>query len=87
MKMIYIASMSDKALDTDDVYFEISDGILFITYKAGINITLEKAKLMVTNRLDFTSYQSYPILVDDKGLTSIDKRLGITWHQKKGLNW
>ena len=52
---------------------EIRDGILFITYKKGISITLDDAKEMIKNRLLFTGNSSYPMLVQDEGISFIAK--------------
>lgn len=51
---------------------ELRDGILFGTYKKG-PVTLEMAKEVITNRLNFTNHLDVPILINDSGLTSIDK--------------
>jgi hypothetical protein len=52
---------------------EIKNGMLFITYKKGISITLEDAKEMIKNRLLFTQNVSYPMLVQDEGISFIAK--------------
>ena len=77
--------MSDSELNTDEVYFKLSDDILYLTYKKGVKMTLEKAKLMVENRLDFTKQLSYPLLVDDKGLASMDKEARDFLSSKEGV--
>ena len=48
--------------------------ILVARYKAGIVINLDIAKIIVKERLDFTSNKDVPVLVLDSGLVSMDKQ-------------
>jgi hypothetical protein len=59
--------------ETSFALAEIKDGILFITYKKGISVYLEDAKEMIRNRLLFTGNISYPMLVQDDGISFIAK--------------
>jgi len=60
-------------LDTQFVYLEIADGIVIVTYKKGITITLDVAKEIVRTRMEFTSNTLYPMLVLDEGVVSAEK--------------
>jgi len=59
--------------ETQFVRFEIKDGVLFVTYKKGVTITLDVAKEIVKQRKEFTAGKLFPILVNDEGLVSVDK--------------
>jgi hypothetical protein len=59
--------------ETSFAIAEIKDGILFITYKKGISVYLEDAKEMIRNRLLFTGNISYPMFVQDEGISFIAK--------------
>jgi hypothetical protein len=52
---------------------EIKDDIYYVTYKKGITINLEDAKEMIRNRLIFAGNASYPMLVEEEGISSIAK--------------
>ncbi len=62
-----------RVLDTPYVYMELEDGIMVGYYKSNIRITLEKAKAIVAERNAFFSYRSYPALIYDNGVRSMDK--------------
>ncbi len=64
--------MQGKTLETPYVYFEIDDGILILTYKPGLSIGLDIAKSVVDDRLKFSEGKSYPLLILDMGVASMD---------------
>lgn len=61
-----------EVFENDFMRLEWSDGIIIGTYKRG-PITLELAKQVVQNRLNFANHQPVPIMINDIGLRSIDK--------------
>jgi hypothetical protein len=65
--------MDKEILKTTRVDFEIRNGILYVTYKPHVNIDLEASKEIVKTRLEYTNGVSYPILVIDAGVISMDK--------------
>ena len=62
-----------KELHTDYVHFVLRDGLLIATYKEGLQINLAVAKEIVSKRLQFTEGRSYPVLIYNAGVLSIDK--------------
>jgi hypothetical protein len=62
-----------KALDSDHVSLEITNGILIGRYKKGLKITLPVAKEIVRVRLEFANNVPMPALVYNMGVISIDK--------------
>lgn len=73
MSTTNILSQNVPVFETQFAHLEIRDGILLVTYKRGITITLAMARQMIKERLAFTQYKPYPILVKDEGLVSVDK--------------
>ena len=65
--------MEKKILETNDVMFEMADGIVYMTYKDGLKITLENAKRIVIDRKKFTEGKIYPGIIFMTGLTSINR--------------
>lgn len=64
----------DKApFVTPYIRMEIKDDILYFTYLSGGNITLEVAKDIIKQRLEYTGKVPYPLLVTYEGLRSMDK--------------
>jgi hypothetical protein len=55
------------------VDLEFQDGILIARYKPGPKIDLAAAREILQQRLEFTSYESVPVLVIDSGMVSMDK--------------
>jgi hypothetical protein len=56
------------------VDLEMMDNFLIARYKAGPRIDISAAKIILHERLEFTNYKSYPVLVIDSGLVSMDKQ-------------
>jgi hypothetical protein len=67
------STQENTIVDDPYVIIEIKDGILFVTYKRGITITLDIARDLLNKRIAFTKNKLYPILVKDEGLLSVDK--------------
>jgi hypothetical protein len=59
-----------KFFENEFVRFEVNDGILKGTFKEGL-VSLEIAKKIVAERLNFSNGKSYPLLITDVGLKSI----------------
>jgi hypothetical protein len=60
-------------LETREVYFRIEDGILFCSYKKQLEIDLQIAKKIVSDRLVFTKGTSFPLLIDFSNIKSATK--------------
>lgn len=53
--------------------YYLKDGILYGIYNIGAEVNLKGAKLLVEERLKLTGDTSYPLVVDFRGLRSMDK--------------
>ena len=62
-----------QELDTPYVHLKMKKGILIGTYKKGLKITLPIAKEIIQIRKDFTCGHSYPALIYNQGVISMDK--------------
>lgn len=63
-----------KEFENDLVRMELKeDGILFATYKAGLKLTLEDVKNIVSERLKLLDGKKVPVLIIDSGVVSMDK--------------
>jgi hypothetical protein len=60
-------------LSTPYVSIEIKDDILYFTYLSGSVITINTAKEIVKQRLEYMEGRSYPILVTGEGIRAMDK--------------
>ncbi len=65
--------MNKSPFSSPHINFEIKDDILYVTYLPGGAINLEIAKEIVKTRLEYTENKSYPILVIDNGVVSMNK--------------
>jgi hypothetical protein len=65
--------MEKQVLQTEHVYWELREGILYAEYKKGAPINLLAAKIQVANRKEFTKGIKYPILIKDYGVAVIEK--------------
>jgi hypothetical protein len=52
----------------------IQDGILWVVYSNNVNVTAEKARLIVSERLKVANGRSYPTLADCGTGQSLDKK-------------
>lgn len=66
--------MERRILQTEQVNWEIKDGILIASYKQSTPITLLDAKIQVANRKEFTKGEGYPVLIKDYGVAVIEKK-------------
>ncbi|MDO8999679.1 MAG: hypothetical protein Q7W45_07940 [Bacteroidota bacterium] len=62
-----------KRIETNDVIYEIKDGILFCSYKENLVLDVTVARRIVSDRLLFTEGQEYLILIDFNNLKSANK--------------
>lgn len=60
-------------LETNDVIYEIRDGILFCSYKKELVMDIITAERIVKDRLEFTQGKDYPILIDFSNMKTITK--------------
>lgn len=62
----------NDVFENEFMRLEWREGVVVGTYKEG-PITLEMAKEVVKNRLEFTRNNDAPIMINDSGLRSIEK--------------
>lgn len=74
----------ETVLDTPFVHLELKDGIVIGHYKSDQRITLEIAREVVKMRYEFYNKKSYPVLVYDNGVKSIDKAARDFFASKEG---
>lgn len=67
------AGIDNPIIENSFVRLEIREGILFVTYKKGITLTIDKAKELIEIRKQFTANKPYPILIKDEGIITGDK--------------
>lgn len=53
--------------------FWVENGILFFEYKPDVILTLNVAKRVVADRIQFQNEKSYPVLCDIRGIIDTDK--------------
>ena len=64
---------------------EIKNDILYFTYLSGGTITLDIAKEIVKQRLEYTNGVPYPLLVTYEGLKAMDKQARDYFAAKEGV--
>ena len=62
-----------KKFENSQIKMELEDGVLFATYKAGLQLTLDDVQNIVKERLILLEGQSLPVLIIDAGVVSMDK--------------
>ncbi len=62
-----------KKFENSQIKMELEDGVLFATYKAGLQLTLDDVQNIVKERLVLLDGQSLPVLIIDAGVVSMDK--------------
>lgn len=62
-----------ETFENEYAMFWITGGILYFTYREGVNIDLNAAKKVVADRLHFQNETALPILCDSRGVSSVDK--------------
>lgn len=65
--------MEKRVFHTEHVNWELHNGILTAEYQKGKPITLLAAKILVSNRKEFTKGKTFPILIKDYGVSVIEK--------------
>lgn len=63
---------------------EITNGILFFTFKKGLKINLQIATELVEKRLEITQGKTFPALIDAGGVLTIDKQARDYFGSAKG---
>lgn len=66
--------MNKAPINTLQIKMEIKDDILHFTYHSGSIITIDTAKEIVKQRIDYCNRISYPLLVKFEGLRAMDKQ-------------
>ncbi len=64
--------MQARVLETDYAQYFVEDNIMTITYATNLVISLDIAKKLVEDRIQFSKGVTMPILVDIRGLASVD---------------
>ena len=64
---------------------KIEDGVLVISYKPELNITLEVAKICVDDRLKFTKGKMFPLVVHMNEMKEISKEAKTYLASDKGM--
>ena len=62
-----------KELSTPYVHFVLSENLLIVTYKKGLQIDLDIAREVVRSRYLFTSKKTVPVLILNGGVVSMTK--------------
>lgn len=64
-----------QATNLDTAYYRADyiDGIVEVQYKDDVYLTLESAKQVVAERLDFFGQKTYPVLLKSSRLKGIDR--------------
>lgn len=65
--------MSENYLENEFAKFYIENGILYFHYKENVNIDLDAAKKIVTDRLNFQQDVEFPVFVDSRGIESVSR--------------
>ena len=73
-----------NVLDTPYVYMELKDGIITGWYKPGQKITVAVARQVVEIRYEYFEKKSYPVLIFDSGVKSMDKEARDFFASKEG---
>ena len=64
--------MQPQVLTTPYAEYKIENGILIVTYANNLVISLEIAKQLAADRIRFSNSITTPILIDIRGLASVD---------------
>jgi hypothetical protein len=62
-----------KKFENDQIRMEITDGILYATYKSGLKLTMQDAQHIVEERMKMLGDSKVPVLIIDSGVVSMDK--------------
>lgn len=76
--------MQEKLFESQYLKLEIEEEILFATFKKG-NLTLDIAKQMVEDRHKFCQKKSYPVLIKDLGIKSMNLEARKYFTSREGL--
>ncbi len=74
-----------KTFETETVFFEMVNGVLIVTYRENIKITLKQAKEVVAQRLQFIGHMSKPTLVVNAGTLNADKKARDYFSSEEGI--
>jgi hypothetical protein len=74
-----------KKLETETVFFELEKGILIVTWKEHITITLKQSKEVVSQRLQFIDNIPKPTLILNAGMLKADKSARDFFSSKEGV--
>jgi hypothetical protein len=74
-----------RVLDTPYVYMKLEDGILRGYYKENVRITAEIARTIVKERFEYFDRKSFPALIFDNGVKSIDKEARVYFSSPEGI--
>lgn len=60
-------------IETEFAIIERFNGYLKCAYKNGVHIRLDVAEQCIQDRIDFSEGKSFPMLIDGRGISGIDK--------------
>lgn len=63
----------DRYAQNDYAEFWMDKGILFFVYKAGVHVTLQAARLIVADRLQFQGEKAFPVFCDVRNIQDSEK--------------
>jgi hypothetical protein len=70
--MLFKAQMSKAPFENRHVKFEFVGQILKGTFKEGL-VTIDVAKMIVSERLKYSNYEEVPLMINDIGLKGIER--------------
>jgi uncharacterized protein (UPF0261 family) len=76
---------NDNIFENHQLKIEIIDDVLHAHYKAGIKLTLEDAKHLVSERLKLCKGKSYHFMIYDGGVVSMDRDARIYFSSEEGI--
>lgn len=76
--------LTKKIFENHQIKMEIIDGILHAHYKAGLQLNLEDAKYLVSERIKLCEGKEYPFLIYDGGVVSMDREARIFFSSYDG---
>ncbi len=76
---------SNQIFENHQLKIEIIDGVLHAHFKAGLKLTLADAKFLVDERVRLCNGKSYPFLIFDGGVVSMDRDARVYFSSDEGI--
>ncbi len=80
-----IMQENQRVFENHQLRIEIIDDVLHAHYKAGIKLTLEDAKYLVSERIKLCQGKSYHFMIYDGGVVSMDRDARIYFSSEEGI--